>query len=81
MLYEPAPANMVIMKNVEGVLNVGVKKTNQIVIIKPKTNRGVRTLRLKGTNVLLKEKLYETIISYVHRSRIATEETAEDVHI
>jgi len=60
MLYEPAPANMVITK--------------------PKTNR-VRTLRLKGMNVLLKEKLYETIISYVGRSRIATEQTAEDVHI
>jgi hypothetical protein len=49
-------------------------------ITKPKTNR-VRTLRLKGTNVLLKEKLYETIISYVGGSRIATEQTAIDVHI
>jgi hypothetical protein len=55
MLYEPAPANMVIMKNVEGVLNVGVKKTNQIVIIKPKTNRGVRTLRLKGTRSCMRQ--------------------------
>jgi hypothetical protein len=81
MLYELTPANIVIMKNVERVLNVGVNKTNQIVITKPKTNRGVRTLRLKGMNALFREKLHETIISYVGRSRTATKRTAEDVHI